>query len=60
MQGIVGGMERRTKLIADDLKDIASVRLDRLAQDLMVPCEKRRHGIWMLLGQLCAAFDVRK
>jgi hypothetical protein len=48
-QGLAGGMESGRKRIPNDPEHKSVVRFDRLAQDLVVPRQKSRHGIGILL-----------
>jgi hypothetical protein len=60
MQGVARRVEGCTELVADDLKDVAIVRLDRAAQDRMVARQKSCDGLRILLGEPGAAFDIGK
>ena len=55
---ILRRMEGHTECVADDLKDEAAMRFDRLVQELVMPRQQRLKGIGMLLGDVAAAFDV--
>jgi hypothetical protein len=57
---IKGGGKGCAETVSDNLKDISVVRADALVQDLMVPCQKSRHFLGILLGKFRAAFDVSK
>jgi hypothetical protein len=55
-----GMVERRAERIADRLEDVASVRFDLAAQDLVVALDGRLHRLSVQLPALRAAFDVRE
>jgi hypothetical protein len=58
IQCLAGGMEGCTKRIANDLKDISVISLDRLPQNFMVTREQVGHRIGMLLRDFGTAFNV--
>ncbi len=55
---VAGGVERRAKRIANDLKYTAIARLNRPIQNFMMPRQQGHHFIWMLLCEFGASFDV--
>ena len=58
LEGICGCMKRRAKGVADDLKDVAVMRLNSLMQNRVMPREESRHLSGELLRQRSAALDV--
>jgi hypothetical protein len=60
IQRLAGMMERRSKRIAHQLKDISLIRLNGLIENLMMPRKQSRHFIRMLLCEFGAAFDIRE
>ncbi len=58
IQRVAGGVECGGKRVADDLENIAVMCFNHLMQDLIMARQKNRHGVWILLRQFRAAFDV--
>jgi hypothetical protein len=60
MERVAGGMEGNRERIAHHLKCVAIMRLNGSVQDFMMARKQGGHLLWILLCQLCAAFDIGK